>query len=238
MALSFNEEWWLLYDSELVEMQSKVIEELKSELYPCSKLNKILMMIITLEIEGFGKNLVTTDVIDLIIKKVKVDSHAVIDDFRTWGYVSESTEYRHKELIKPILDIIRDKCRSEELSIFDISAWFSPEFNAQCYKNMSLIIREEKFLGLIDVNELCERLEQRTACEVYELSWVLKDVYLKRGGGDNFLNDLDNLKTLQEKVSTILQKRLDINVRMGFKQMKDYLDIAIENMGKINSRNK
>lgn len=194
--------WWELEDEEIIELLSKMKEELKEQKYSPRYFKDMivtLMQMKSIDIDWF----IYEDYIPLMRDKLENSN----DNFekRYIEILSDNDDFiqRYNKLAKPLFEAIDKKEKDSKKSFnyfLDINAPWDESFISNCEKNRTMYLRDKKFFFYMVPDEIIKKLKVSSVKEIYYFLNGIEKVYRSYNLNEFFKLDIANIQMILDKM--------------------------------------
>ena len=147
--------------------------------------------------------------------------------------LSDSPEFirDYNEIIKPLIDIVKEKERKEKEKInenLDLDRSWGKVFLTSCTTNRDGYVRDKKFLFYISPEKVIDKLRTSNVEDIYSFLDGVKTVYNFSNLNDFFKDDVSNIKQIMNEMHVDELANGRVTKRIVLEKLYEYLRTSLD----------
>lgn len=197
--------YYYLEDSQIYALLKKLKEELNDNIYSPNKFGDIIQSLISLNEIGF-KNINYTEYITPMKNQLKNNSYSneLLNYLQFIDFDNPKDKKLYYNIIQPLINIIYSNNRKniiKQYSFINNTKEWDAKFVQHCSNNIELFIKNNAFFYYIDIENMLKKIKNASLSEIYNLSAVIRNVYIYNNHYRKFRKDRVNLKKIFNKLT-------------------------------------
>lgn len=226
-----------LEDDKICSLLNKLKEELNDNIYSPNKFGQIIQVLIFLSKIGF-KNIHYTEYIEPMKNQLKNNSYSnsnkLLDNLDSIKFDDKKDKEIYYTIIQSLIDIIHSNEQKnilEQYSFINNAKEWDTDFVQYCNSNIGLFMMNKAFFYYINVENLLKKIKNASLTEIYNLSSILRIIYINNNTYGYFKKDKVNLENFLDKLtndSTLETNKITRN--LALKDLTFYLKNVISKL--------
>jgi len=233
-SFSKLQNWIRLEDDDINALLKKLKEDLNDNIYSPNSFGYIIQLLIFLNEVGF-KNINYDEYIKLMKNQIENSSYSneLLRYLQSVNFDNQKDKETYDTIIQPLIDTIYNKEQKntlEQYSFINNAQEWDDKFVRRCNENIELFIMNNAFFYYINVENLLQKIKNASLTEIYNLSSIVRIIYINNNTYKYFKKDKVNLKKLLSKLTD------DSTLKINTITRKLALDSLISNLKNVLSK--
>lgn len=234
-SFSKLQNWIHLEDKDIYKLLKNLKEDLNNNIYSPNNFGYIIQLLIFLNKVNF-KNINYDEYIEPMKNQIENSSYSdeLLRYLHSVNFYDSEDEQTYNTIIQPLIDIIYNEQQKnilKQYSFINNAKEWDTDFVQYCNSNIGLFMMNNAFFYYINVENLLKKIKNASLTEIYNLSSILRIIYINNNTYGYFKKDKVNLENFLDKLtndSTLETNKITRN--LALKDLTFYLKNVISKL--------
>lgn len=204
-SFSKLQNWIHLEDKDIYKLLKNLKEDLNDNIYSPNNFGYIIQLLIFLSKVGF-KDINYDEYIESMKNQIENSSYSneLLRYLQSVNFDDPENKITYNTIIQPLIDIIYNEQQKnilQQYSFINNTQKWDTDFVQYCNSNIELFMMNNAFFYYINVENLLKKIKNVSLTEIYNLSSILRIIYINNNTYGYFKKDKVNLKNFLDKLT-------------------------------------